>query len=184
MIESENTDISSINAKNNNENKKNSIEKNNIKFIKLLSDILSQICDENKSNEDEKLKLIKPFIVKKIPLITLYNYIERLSKYSQVSDGTFILALIYIDRICHFYKINLNYFNIHKLFLASFIAAIKYHEDNYYSMKFYAKLGGVSLKEIINLEYEFMKLIHFNLFVSDNLYSKYENNLLNCENDY
>ena len=184
MIKSEDTDISSINEKNNFENKKNSIKNNNFKFISLLSDILTHICKENKTNEDEKLNLIKPFIFKKMPHITIYDYIERLYKYSKVSDEIFILTLIYIDRICFLYKIKLNYFNIHKLFLASFIVAIKYHEDSYYSMKFYAKLCGVPLKEMLHLEYEFLKLIRFNLFVSEALFNKYKDNILNCENDY
>ena len=184
MIDSENTDISSIYLKNYVESKSNFTENNNIKFIELLSDILTEICKENKSNEDDKLNLIKPFMSKNIPFITSYDYIERLYKYSKVSNETLILTLIYIDRICVFYQINLNYYIIHKLFLASFIISIKYHEDSYYSMKYYAKLGGVSLKEMNHLECEFVKLIRFDLFVSDDLFKKYKNSIIKCEDDY
>jgi hypothetical protein len=160
--------------------KGNNISKN----LKLIGDLLTDICKEGKSNQGKKLILIKPFIMKKIPDINLYDYIERLAKYSKVSDEVFILVLIYIDRICGLHKINLNYFNIYKLIIASFITSIKYLDDTYYSMKFYSKLGGVTKKELINLEYEFLKLLDFKLFVGDDIYGKYKSNLNNLEDEY
>ena len=84
-----------------------------------------------------------------------------------------IIILIYLDNICTKHEINLNYYNIHKFILAAFISAIKFHEDDYYSISYYAKLGGVSKKEAINLEYEFMNLMDFQLFVNQELYEKY-----------
>ncbi len=121
--------------------------------------------------------------MKKIPAINIYDFIERLSKYSKASEEVFILVLIYIDRICGIHKININYFNIHKFILASFIISIKYLEDNNYSMKFYSKLGGVTKKELINLEYEFLKLLDFKLFVGEDIFVKYKENLLSLEED-
>ena len=190
MIENQNTNNSSNNLKKSFENKrttkdiKNSSEKNNTKLLKIIADVLDQICKDNTVNKEDKLIISKPFEVKTIPSITIYDFIERLSKYSKVSDETFILTLIYIDKICHFYKINLNYYNIYKLFLASFKTSIKYHEDELISIKLYAKIGGVSHKEIINLEYEFLKLIQFKLFVNENLFNKYKSNLIDFEEDY
>ena len=67
--------------------------------------------------------------------------------------------------------------------MASFIASIKFNEDNYYSMNFYAKLGGVSKKELVNLEYEFLNLIDFKLFINEQLFEKYKQNLQNLEKD-
>ena len=49
-------------------------------------------------------------------------------------------------------------------------------------MNYYAKLGGVSKKEIINLEYEFLNLIDFKLFIDQKLFDKYKQNLQNLEN--
>ena len=195
MVENENTDNSSLDSfysskniinlheKLYNNNYNNNDKKETSGILKIISDILTDICEEGKSNPEEKLKLLKPFISKKIPSITIINYIERLFKYSKVSENTMILVLIYIDRICANHKINLNYYNIHKIILASFIVTIKFHEDDYYSLTFYAKLGGVTIKEINNLEYEFLNLIDFNLFVSDELYDKYNNYLKSLEED-
>ena len=188
MIESENTDLSSIESpytfdkKSIIKNEICSIQKRNSRKIQIIADLLKDICEEGRSNKEEALKIIKPFISKKIPSISVNDYIERLFKYSKVSEEIFIFVLIYIDRICGNHKICLNYNNIHKLILASFIASIKFNEDNYYSMNYYAKLGGVSKKEIISLEYEFLNLIDFKLFIDEQLFDKYKQNLQNIEN--
>lgn len=58
--------------------------------------------------------IIKPFLSKKVPGITIKNYLERLVKYSKIENTTLVLILIYIDRVCDLNKIRLNYFNIHK----------------------------------------------------------------------
>ena len=63
------------------------------------------------------------------------------------------------------------------------IIAIKYNEDEYYSQKFYAKIGGVTLAEICNLEYNFLALINYNLFVNDNLFGKYNDFILSTDSD-
>ena len=165
-------------------NKINGKKNNSSKILQIIGDLLSDICNENKPNNEEALFLLQPFIMKKIPPISIVDFLERLSKYSKVSHEVFILTLIYIDRICNFYKFNLNYNNIHKLILASFITSIKFLEDDFYSMDIYAKIGGVSIKELIHLEYAFLKLIKFNLFVDENLFDLYKNNLYNVEDDY
>lgn len=150
-------------------------------FSKVISEILMGICEEGKSNEESKKHLVKPFISKKIPTISIKDYIDRLIKYSKAFDDIVIIILIYIDTVCAKHDINLNYYNIHKLIFAAFIVAIKFYEDDYYSIQYYAKLGGISRKEAINLEYEFMSLIDFKLFVKQELYEKYYNNLGNLE---
>ena len=152
-------------------------------FSKIISELLTDICEECKSNIDSKLALIKPFISKKIPSISLTDYIERLLKYSKAFKEIIIIILIYLDTICAKHKINLNYYNIHKLIFAAFIVAIKFHEDEYYSFNYYAKLGGISKKETINLEYEFLSLIDFKLFVNQQLYDKYYNYLSNLKDE-
>jgi hypothetical protein len=53
------------------------------------------------------------------------------------------------------------------------VVAIKYNEDEYYPMKIYAKLGGISKAEMCFLEYYFVSLIKFNLFVTKELFDKY-----------
>ena len=188
MLENENTEHSSISSFDSFEKsikikeKIYSYEKRISRKANIIAKLLTDICEEGKTNSEANLLLIKPFISKKIPSITINDYIDRLLKYSKVSEEIFILVLIYIDLLNRKYKINLNYNNIHKLILASFVVTVKFHEDEHYSLKYYAKLGGISLKEIINLEYAFLTLLDFRLYISEELFQKYNNYLLNLEN--
>ena len=192
MVEIENTDNSSLDSFFSSNNKINLDEKFNYIMnerkettiiLKLISNLLTDICDTSKSLSEENLVLLKPFILKKIPSISVINYIERLFKYSKLSEEIMILVLIYIDIIRARHKIDLNYYNIHKIIFASFIVTIKFHEDDYFSLDYFSKLGGIPKKEIINLEYEFLKLIDFNLFIKDDLYEKYNKYLKSFENE-
>ena len=113
---------------------------------KMISEILMDLCEEGKSNMESKKQLVKSFISKKIPTISIKDYIDRLLKYSKTSDEIVIIILIYLDTVCAKHEIHLNYFNIHKFIFAAFIVAIKFYEDEYYSIQYYAKLGGISKK--------------------------------------
>ena len=57
--------------------------------------------------------------------------------------------------------------------LASLIVAIKYNEDEMYSLKFYAEYYGVSIEELEYLEICFISRINFNLFIKEDIYNKY-----------
>ena len=59
------------------------------------------------------------------------------------------------------------------------LVSIKYNEDDYFSNKFYAKVGGVSKNEIDTLEYAFLILIDFKLYVSEELFQKYSDYIQN-----
>ena len=151
---------------------------------KIISEIFIAKCEEGKSNMESETNLLNSFISRKIPKISIKDFLDRLLKYSKTFHEIAVIIFIYIDKVCNKHKINLNYYNIHKLILAAFIVAIKFHEDEYYSMSYYAKLGGISNKEAIKLEYEFISLIDFKLFVEQKEYDKYYNFLHNLdEND-
>ena len=151
--------------------------------IELISDLLVKICEENKIKKCNKNFLLKSFTCENIPSISIKDYFLRLSKHTKVNESTIILILIYIDRICNMNHFMLTYYNIHKLILAAFILAIKYNEDNYYSMVYYSKIGGVPVAELNKLEFEYLILIGFRLFVHTQLFEKYYNDLMSLKDD-
>ena len=51
--------------------------------------------------------------------------------------------------------------------------AIKYNEDDYYANTFYAKVGGISLDEINQLEYDFLSMCNFSMSVKLKKFQKY-----------
>jgi hypothetical protein len=55
--------------------------------------------------------------------------------------------------------------------------AAKFLDDSYYPNLFYSQLGGIPLKELNNLEVEFLFGINFTLHVSPHEYRRYYSGL-------
>jgi hypothetical protein len=58
------------------------------------------------------------------------------------------------------------------------MAAAKFFDDRYYNNEYYAKVGGISNKELNILEIEFLKFINFQLFIGSDVFFKYRQRLL------
>ena len=93
MIENENTENSSLSSFYSTD-KKNKIvykkiveEKSSTGLLKVISEVLTDICEQSKIKNDENLFLIKSFITKKRPNISIYEFLTRLYKYSKVSEN-------------------------------------------------------------------------------------------------
>ena len=160
--------------------KKNSSESNVVdnKLLKAISITLTSILDQNK-NLDNYKEIIKSqsssvFSANFIPNISIYDYLERIKTYSKAEKSTLIISLIYIDRLCNKAKITLTYYNIHRILFSAVLMSIKYNEDCYYDNKYYSQIAGVKLKELKILEYNFIKLLNCELYVSRELYDKYQ----------
>ena len=130
-------------------------------LINTLSVILSDICKENDINPIINNKNISPFLTDSLQSITINDYLKRLVKYTQAESSTLIVMLIYIDRLCELNNFIVNSYNVYKILFSSLIMAIKYNEDEFYDNKFYAKVGGLSLNEMNNLEINYLSLIDF-----------------------
>ena len=154
-----------------------------VKTIEIISDLLNNICEENKDKSEIINKNIIPFMTKNIPSMSIKDYLLRLSQFTKMSESTIIIILIYIDRISNINNFRLTYKNIYKLILSAMVVAIKYNEDLFYSSAIYAKLGGLSVSELNYLEFQFLILIKFSLFIENDLFDKYKNNLLSLQDE-
>ncbi len=146
-------------------------------LINSVTQILNEIINDNQSeiSLDDVIEKQKRLIFSSsaAPNITLYGYIERILKYSKIQESTIVLSLIYIDTICEKNNLLLTNYNIHRIVFTSILVAIKYNEDEYYSNSYYAKVAGLSIDEINNLEYVFLNLLDYRLFVHNENYVKY-----------
>lgn len=137
------------------------------KICKVLKIIAAKAEDYPKSRSDK-------FETKEVPSISISKYLERIIKYSKIEKSTLITALIYIDRFCLTGRVVLEQHNMHKILFISIYESIKYNEDNHYKIDYYAAVGGMEIEEVISLEYEFLKMIQFRLFVDEEQFSKFE----------
>ena len=151
--------------------------KTNLDLIKSISNALTTILEENKKLENFK-EIVKKqskmvFSANTVPNISIKDYLIRIQTYSCIEKSTLILSLILIDHTCKKSDLVLTYYNIHRVLFGSVLIAIKSNEDSYYDNKFYSEIAGVKLKEFKLIEYNFLELNDFNVFVNDKEYEQY-----------
>ena len=146
----------------------------NEKLISKISLLLESLINLNRKKSFEK-NIFKrtSFDLKKIPMISIQDYIYHIVKYTQIDDNTLIKALIYLDIFNRKNKYLISYFNVHKLILVAIVLAVKCNEGCCFTNKFYSKIGGISVKELKNLEIKFCKYINYRLYIQKELFEKY-----------
>ena len=138
-------------------------------LLKEIDNTLTQIISEKKNSKNQN----DIFSHGRVPKIPLFDYLLRIQKYTRIDNSTIIMALIYIDRVCIRKGLTLTNYNIHRLLFTSILISIKFNEDIIYDNLLYSKIGGVPVEELNKLEHEFLKMIGFSLFVSEEVYKKY-----------
>ncbi|CAD8140805.1 unnamed protein product [Paramecium octaurelia] len=145
-------------------------------ILLTISNILDEIIKETDALEVESNSIFHAIAA---PAISIYNYLQRINKYTHCSEQCFVIALIYLDRLQekHSYLV-LNSHCIHRFLLLALVTAIKFQDDDYYKNEYYAKVGGINLKEINKLEQEFLEYMNYELFIDEQQYLVYEKRLL------
>ena len=149
----------------------------NLNLIESISEILTTILEENKKLDNYK-DILKSqnemiFSSNSIPNISIKDYLIRIQTYSCIEKSTLVLALILIDHLNKKSELILTYYNIHRILFGAILISIKLNEDSYYDNKFYSQIAGVSMKELKMIEYTFIELNNFNVFVDNNEYEQY-----------
>ena len=153
----------------------------NINLINAISKTLTTILESNKKlknyKEIIKSQSIMYFSANSIPNITIKDYLIRIQNYSEIEKSTLILAIILIDHMCKRSGVLLTHYNIHRILFSSVLVSIKFNEDSYFDNNFYSQIAGVKPNELQKLEYIFLELNDFNIFVEDIEYQQYEKHL-------
>lgn len=142
-------------------------------FLSMLNHSLSKNKARRHYNQILKRQSKMIFTSLAIPSISIDDYFNRIISMASIEDSVIISAFIYLDRLCRL-NIALVDNNIHKLMLTAIVIAIKAHYDRHYSNAIYAKIGGITLKEMNMMEHEFLNLLRFDTYINEDLYTKYE----------
>jgi len=112
------------------------------------------------------------FHARNIPTITLEAYLLRILKYCPTTNHVFLSLLVYFDRMSQLSQdaihkpFVIDSFNIHRLVIAGITVASKFFSDVFYTNSRYAKVGGLPLPELNQLELQFLLLNDFRLVIS------------------
>ena len=104
------------------------------------------------------------------------DYIIHCYRNLSFSSDLLILSMMILDKLLSKNFI-LTPVNIHKIFFLCMMETQKYYSDENYKNKDYAKIGGMTADELLELELEFMNYMDFNIFIKDEDYKKYKKNL-------
>lgn len=86
------------------------------------------------------------------PSMTIFEYVMRLIHYLDADEKLYVVMLIYIFRYLNLSANNLTYLNVHRLIACSLLLALKFNSDIFYTNQVYAKVTGLSLTELNQLE--------------------------------
>jgi hypothetical protein len=110
--------------------------------------------------------IARRFFSKVAPAFSLQDYLLRLHTYCPHSPGVYLAAAGFCHRLCVAeLKVPATNRTIHRLSLASIRVAAKALEDNKWKQDRMAKVGGVSLGQLMHLEVALCFLLDFDLTV-------------------
>jgi len=150
--------------------------------VAALGKVLARLVSSSEvSNQGESAaSCVKSrFDAVSVPKVSLHDYLFRIEKHFQCSLECYVFALVYIDRILKLHpQYRVTPLNIHRLLVTSVMVAAKFQDDIYYGNDFYARVAGVTLKEINALEAHFLRLMAWHVNVSIHEYNGYHVQML------
>lgn len=157
--------------------------------VASIGNILQKEIERNDPYGPEENRLIR-FHSLSIPRVSIGAYIQRLERHANFSPGCLVAGLIYLQRLANAQHIRLNSYNIHRLYFTATVVATKFLDDIYFHNAFYARIGGVGLRELNQMEIDFLYMVGFRLYVSTTEYEMVELDiqreaaLLGCESAF
>lgn len=148
-------------------------------FATIIADALTYLIDRNSNNCDAvvpssslpTMALPELFVCTNPAgannIAPLKWYVLRWVQYSRVSMPSYALALHYLDRLASDMHYQVTWNTIHKLLAVSLLLASKFLEDRCYSNSWFARVAGVSVESLNQLELAFLCIIGFNLRASE-----------------
>lgn len=125
-----------------------------------------EVADRSREEALQLVLLSRKFLSKKIPPISIKDYLLRLHRYCPMSTAVYLATSFYITRMALVEKcLHVTPKNMHRLVLAGLLVATKALEDLSYPHSRVAKVGGVSEQELSKLEISFCFLANFELRV-------------------
>ncbi|CAN4085307.1 unnamed protein product [Withania somnifera] len=145
------------------------------KVMNFMASVLERVAEKNDLSRRfggvQKISIFDGFTR---PTISVQSYLERIFKYANCSPSCFIVAYIYLDRFSQRQPLlPINSFNVHRLLITSVLVSAKFMDDILYNNSYYAKVGGISTREMNLLEVDFLFAIGFQLNVTPTTFHTY-----------
>lgn len=119
------------------------------------------------------------------PAIGVVAYMERLTFHATLSPPILLSMVFFIDRLSyHFPDFIINSLTVHRFLITAATVASKGLSDSFWTNSTYARVGGVSVKELALLELELLVKCGYRIVPSPERLVEYYNGLVEGSEEY
>ncbi|KAF3941732.1 Cyclin-U4-1 [Dactylella cylindrospora] len=128
-------------------------------LVILISDMLNQLVSLNDVIPLTQGGLTR-FHSRAPPTITISDYLHRIALHTTLEPSTLLSMVYYIDLLSnHYAAFTISSLTVHRFLITAATVASKGLCDSFCTNTFYARVGGISLRELNVLELEFLSRV-------------------------
>jgi hypothetical protein len=127
-------------------------------LCKGASKVISSLCRDGASSEVPDV-----FDLQAVPEIALPAYLARISVYMSLTKPQFLLGIEYIERFLAASSSALTSVSVHRVVATAMVLAHKFDNDFALDDAHYGKIVGVCSRDLMRLQFAFMKRIDYRL---------------------
>jgi hypothetical protein len=98
------------------------------------------------------------------PGISVRDYLLRLIVHATLSPPILLSMVFYVDKLCIMYpSFTISSLTVHRFLITAATVAAKGLSDSFWTNTLYARVGGVSVRELALLELEFLRKLEWRI---------------------
>jgi hypothetical protein len=98
------------------------------------------------------------------PGISVRDYLARLIVHATLSPPILLSMVFYVDKLCAMYPaFTISSLTVHRFLITAATVAAKGLSDSFWTNSLYARVGGVSVRELALLELEFLRKLDWRI---------------------
>ncbi|OIW32814.1 cyclin-domain-containing protein [Coniochaeta ligniaria NRRL 30616] len=114
-----------------------------------------------------------------VPRIPVHAYVARLTKYALLQPALLLSVVYYMDRLSALYpRFILCARTVHRFLIAAVTVAAKGLSDKFWSIRHYARVGGITPAELVLLERELLVRVEWRVVPDPDLLLAYYHGLV------
>ena len=113
------------------------------------------------------------------------DYLSRLIVHATLSQAILLSMVYYIDRLCALYPgFTISSLTVHRFLIAAATVAAKGLSDSFWTNNTYARVGGVSIRELALLELDFLEKMDWRIVPQPEVLDDYYRSLVERNQKY
>jgi hypothetical protein len=149
----------------------------------IIADMLLELIAIN--DEVPPKGVLTRFHSRAPPTISVRDYVSRLIFHATLSPPLLLATVYYIDRLCLLYPaFTITSLTVHRFLITAATVAAKGLSDSFWTNHTYARVGGVSTKELAMLELDFLVRLDWGIVPKAEVLEDYYRSLIARADDF